>query len=263
VPITPGVTYEGRDDAGTTSVTVLNVVVAATACPIILVRVGARTPAAAITGITWGTATFFRQGFIAGTNSRSELWYAVGVTPGTNNLVVTWNAATKSIAWASVSYGVEQVSGPLGNIFTASGNSATPQVGVSITDPVLADVLVKDVVSAQFNLGQTIAVAGGQTQEGNDVTLGAPAIANIQVGISRLIPTLNPTTMSWTISGGAWWTMIGTYLRPAIRYITLNWTATGPTMSLSLKPVDADLEARMKRVEALANLHERKVRSRG
>jgi len=259
--ITPGTTFEARTDTAAATITVPNVIVAGVAAPCIIVRVANRDIGQSISGITWGTATFHRQAFIAGTASRAEFWYAVALTPGTNNLVITFTGATKAVAFATVSYGVDQTT-PIGNAFTATGSSTSPAVNVTISNPVLSDVLVKDVLSCQWGSGQTITVGALQVQEGNDTTTGSPPGSNVQAGVSRELPTLNPTPMTWTISASAPWAIIGTYLRPAIFYASFAWTVSPFTMTLNARQTDAQLEARIRALESLLERHERKLRTR-
>lgn len=259
--IAPGITYSARDDVGTTTLTIPNVVVDPNKAACLVVRVGNRTETVSMVSVTWGAKSLSRHAFIAGTTCRASLWYAVGLTAGTNDVVITFSANTKSVGFATVSYYVDQF-GPLGNAFTASGTSTTPLVNVTNSSPALGDTLVKDIVAAQFAVGQTLTVGAGQTQEGQDTTTGGAPAANIQAGVSREIPAVNPTPMTWTISGSQQWAMVGSYLKPAIVYTSFAWTVTPPTMSLNPRPVDAELEARVRNLETQMGQHERKVRSR-
>jgi hypothetical protein len=259
--IAPGITYSAQDDVGTASLTIPNVVVDPGKLACLVVRVGNRIQTVSILSITWGGKSLSQHAFIAGTNCRASLWYAVGLTAGTNNVVITFSAATKSVGFATVSYYVDQF-GPLGNAFTASGMSAAPLVNVTNSNPVPGDTLARDVVVAQFSLMQTLTVGAGQTQEGQETTTGGAVPGNIQVGVSREVPAVNPTPMEWTISASQQWAMVGTYLKPAIIYTGFAWIVNPPTVSLGSKTVDAELEARVRNLENQVGQHERKVRSR-
>jgi hypothetical protein len=259
--IAPGITYSAQDNVGTASLTIPNVVVDPGKAACLVVRVGNRTDTVSILSITWGSKNLSQHAFIAGTNCRASLWYAAGLTAGTNNVVITFSAATKSVGFATVSYYVDQFS-PIGNAFTASGTSTTPLVNVTNSNPVLGDTQVKDIVAAQFTVGQTLTVGAGQTQEGQGTTTGGAASSNIQVGVSREVPAVNPTPMTWTILGSQQWAMVGTYLKPAIIYTGFAWIVNPPTMALGSKTIDAEQEARIRNLENLVAQHERKVRSR-
>ena len=243
-------TLTAASAASVGSITILNVPVAATPYAAIGVRVHLRSTAVTVTSVSWGGKALLRHSLITGTNNRQEKWYAVGLTPGTNNVVVTLSANSVVVAAATVRYNVDQTS-PLGNAFTASGNSTAPSVNVTSADP-LTDLLVCDGMSAQASsaTNPVVTAGAGQTQEYSlRSTSGPPYVGDICGAGSRRAFAGNPQTMSWTLSTAEFWTMIGTYWRPARLRISFSWAGLS-SFSIPMRPVDPELVGWRRLVDA-------------
>ena len=251
------VTWSARDDVGTTTLTIPGVKVNDGPAPCLTVRLANRIAAATVVSVAWGSKDLSEHASLAGAGCRASYWYGVGLTPGTEDVVVTFSQSTKSVGFATVTYAIDQVT-PVGSAFTATGTGTAPAVNVTNSSPVIGDTLVEDVVAVPWSSAQTIEADGSQTEDGNDVTIGGSPGDNIQAGASREAPAVNPTPMTWTISTSAEWVIVATYLRPAIVYVSFSWIASLAEMTMRPRIADAELEARIRTLEGeLARLQRR------
>ena len=240
-------TWVARNDTAAASLTIPSVVVVAgQAC--MTVKVAMRSTAASVSGITWGAKALSRQAFIVGTNNRGELWYAVGLTPGTNDIVISYTGGTtKSVAGAVVRTGVDQFS-PIGNAFTAAGNSATPSVNVLFTES--TDLVIIDALGFQAVASATATPNAGQTQTTGNATTGTPALNNVAGFTSQRLAVANPQGMGWTIATVEWWTMIGSYLRPRQKLASFNVASQATANMGGARPVDMEMRRELNEIKA-------------
>jgi hypothetical protein len=130
---------------------------------------------------------------------RSTAWILVNPSTGTNNLTVTWTAASDGplYGFAQPWYGVSQTGGEGGSwrapTTASSGGSGTASVTVSNSQN--GDMVVDGV--AVYN--QDITADGSQTVQFNS----AAPFASLRHGTSNKSVT-GSTSMSWTMSSTAW-----------------------------------------------------------
>lgn len=178
-----------------------------------------------VTSITYaGTAlTKIRNDTSGGGTVRTELWYLVAPSLGSNTVEVTLSGILDNVAGAVSLNGVDQAN-PIdahnGNTGTATGTDAT----MNLTT-VAADAMVVDVVATDDT---AITVGAGQTSRWNvSGTLGSGA------GSNEPKDTPGSVTMSWTDVGALQvWTISAVSLKPSIYENILNIGSVGTAFKI-------------------------------
>ncbi|MEI6577552.1 MAG: Ig-like domain-containing protein, partial [Bacteroidota bacterium] len=162
-----------------------------------------------VTDVKYGTTSLIRWAQVSGTNSKCEIWYAVGLADGTYSVNATWSASVSMEATMGVVLltGVNQTT-PLGTAGTNtnSGTSATVSGNSSLGD------LFIDAVALSKN-GGSITMSGGQTAI---INTGTNTVKNAVSKISATSPT---TSTSYTTSNGEW-SIIGVAVKGSSNNIT-------------------------------------------
>lgn len=168
-----------------------------------VVSVGLRSATADITGITFNTVAMTELGDVLRAASTLHVWTFGLAGPTSGNVVITGDTSLAAEVVVSTYTGVAQT-GSTGTVATADGASDTPSVTVSSA----TGELVVDAVG--WN-------AGGDGTAGASQTKRAEGVSGN--GISMDVATSDEAgaasvTMSWTVTGGGAWVILGVPLKP-------------------------------------------------
>jgi hypothetical protein len=171
-----------------------------------------------ITSVTYGAQSLTKATDISagsGNYPRSEIWYLVAPTIGTNTITVTAGSSDFIQAGAATFTGVHQTV-PLG---PAAGNSGLAQTSTTLTTTSANNDVVLDVLGIE-SIGKTFPPGTGQT-----LVFSPTSDANWRNATSIKNSTASTTNSTWTISASTNWSQAGIAIKPASDNPPLNLVA--------------------------------------
>lgn len=158
--------------------------------------------AGTIASMTYGGVSMTKVTQADNSDMRSEVWYLIAPTTGSNTVSVTITGATNSVKMSSISYTGAAQSSVVDVSNTATGSSGSPTVSVTST---VDDALVVATI-ARFT---TTAAASNRTPAFNDVTVDILGASSYQIAT-----TAGAYSDTYTGAVAADWTMMIVSFKP-------------------------------------------------
>ena len=206
----------GQEFAAATSYTV-SAVTASGTNKYALVMVGLRTNTGDISGVTFNGVAMTELQQLNKSASTMTIWLFGLANPTTGDVVITGDTSLAAEVIVSIYTGVAQT-GSTGIIATATGDSTTPSVAVTSA----TDELVVDIVG--WNAGDDGTAGAGQTKR-SEAFIGTGASMDVATSDEAGAASV---TMSWVVTTGGGWLIIGIPLKPASDSNTAFLTFFGP-----------------------------------
>ena len=148
---------------------------------------------------------------IEASSNRAELWYLASPATGSNNIVVTFSAATDdALVIGSISYtGVDNAS-PIGATASQAGATTSTAPSINITtlnnNSYIMDAMYKNSTATETATAPQTEVWGQVDAYGTEGGAGS----------YKSFPTAGATSMAWTLSASTLWIMCAMEIKESV-----------------------------------------------